>query len=45
MTLPRRVDVLGTGTVAIANVIGIIVWFGIFLGLAVLAVRAAAETM
>jgi len=38
-------DVLGTGTVAIANVIGIIVWFGIFLGLAVLAVRATAETM
>src|SRR5215469_2246607 len=38
-------DVLGSGTVAIANVIGIIVWFGIFLGLAVLAVRATAETM
>jgi ABC-2 type transport system permease protein len=38
-------DVLGTGTVAIVNVIGIIAWFVIFLGLAVLAVRATAETM
>jgi ABC-2 type transport system permease protein len=38
-------DVLGTGNVAIVNVIGIIAWFLIFLGLAVLAVRATAETM
>jgi len=38
-------DVLGTGSVAIVNVIGIIAWFLIFLGLSVLAVRATAETM
>jgi ABC-2 type transport system permease protein len=38
-------DVLATGTVSIANVVGVVVWFGIFLGLAVLAVRSTAETM
>ncbi len=38
-------DVLGTGTVSAANVIGIVVWFGIFLALAVLAVRSTAESM
>ena len=38
-------DVLSTGTVDIANVVGIVVWFAIFLGLAVLAVRTTAETM
>jgi ABC-2 type transport system permease protein len=38
-------DVLGSGTVSAANVIGIVVWFAIFLGLAVLAVRSTAESM
>jgi ABC-2 type transport system permease protein len=38
-------DVLTTGTVDIANVVGIVAWFIIFLGLAVVAVRSAAETM
>ncbi|HEX4833710.1 MAG TPA: ABC transporter permease [Trebonia sp.] len=38
-------DVLGTGTVATVNVIGIVVWFVIFLGLAIFAVRSTAESM
>jgi ABC-2 type transport system permease protein len=38
-------DVLGTGSFNAANVIGIVVWLVIFLGLAVLAVRSTAETM
>jgi ABC-2 type transport system permease protein len=38
-------DVLGSGTVDVANVIGIVVWFAIFLGLAIFAVRTTAETM
>jgi ABC-2 type transport system permease protein len=38
-------DVLGTGTVNLANVVGIVVWFAIFLGLAIFAVRSTAETM
>jgi ABC-2 type transport system permease protein len=38
-------DVLGRGTVDIANVLGIVAWFAIFMGLAVLAVRSVAETM
>jgi ABC-2 type transport system permease protein len=38
-------DVLGKGTVAITNVIGVVVWFAIFLGLAVFAVRSTAESM
>ncbi len=38
-------DVLGSGTVNAAYVIGIVVWFAIFLGLAVLAVRSTAESM
>ncbi len=38
-------DVLSTGTVDVANVIGIVAWFAIFLGLAVLAVRTMAESM
>jgi ABC-2 type transport system permease protein len=38
-------DVLGKGTVAIGNVIGIVVWFAVFLGLAVFAVRSTAESM
>jgi ABC-2 type transport system permease protein len=38
-------DVLHAGTVNVANVVGIVVWFAIFLGLAVLAVRSTAETM
>ena len=38
-------DVLSTGTVDVANVVGIVVWFAIFLGLAIFAVRTTAETM
>jgi ABC-2 type transport system permease protein len=38
-------DVLSAGTVDILNVIGIVAWFAIFLGLAIVAVRSAAETM
>jgi ABC-2 type transport system permease protein len=38
-------DVLSAGTVNLANVIGILVWFAIFLGLAIFAVRTTAETM
>jgi ABC-2 type transport system permease protein len=38
-------DVLSTGTVNLANVLGIVAWFLVFLGLAVLAVRTTAETM
>jgi len=38
-------DVLRTGTVNLAYVLGIVVWFAIFLGLAIFAVRATAETM
>jgi len=38
-------DVLGKGTVDVANVLGIVAWFVIFMGLAVLAVRSVAETM
>jgi ABC-2 type transport system permease protein len=38
-------DVLTSGTFQVANVVGIVVWFVIFLGLAILAVRSMAETM
>ncbi|MBV9445406.1 MAG: ABC transporter permease [Streptosporangiaceae bacterium] len=38
-------DVIGNGTVGIANVIGIVVWFAIFIGLAGLAVRVTAEAV
>ena len=38
-------DVLSTGTVNVANAAGIVAWFAIFLGLAVVAVRSAAETV
>lgn len=38
-------DVLGKGTVAIGNVIGVAVWFLVFLALAILAVRSTAESM
>ncbi len=38
-------DVVGSGTVAWANVAGIVAWFAIFIGLAVLAVRSSAETV
>jgi ABC-2 type transport system permease protein len=38
-------DVLGAGTVSAGYVIGVVVWFAIFLGLAVLAVRSTAESM
>jgi ABC-2 type transport system permease protein len=38
-------DVIGTGTVALANVIGIAAWFAIFVTLATWAVRSTAETV
>jgi ABC-2 type transport system permease protein len=38
-------DVIAHGTVGIANVIGIVVWFAIFTGLAGLAVRMTAEAV
>ncbi len=38
-------DVIAYGTVAIANVVGILVWFAIFIGLAGLAVRVTAEAV
>jgi ABC-2 type transport system permease protein len=38
-------DVIRQGSTSVGYVIGVLVWFGIFLGLAVLAVRATAETV
>ena len=38
-------DVLAAGRVDVANVLGIVAWFAIFLGLAILAVRSTAESM
>ncbi|HEX2823764.1 MAG TPA: ABC transporter permease [Streptosporangiaceae bacterium] len=38
-------DVIGVGSVALVNVIGVVVWFVIFVGLATLAVRSTAETV
>lgn len=38
-------DVLSTGTVAMINVIGILIWLAIFVALAILAVRSTAETV
>ena len=38
-------DVIGKGSVALVNVIGIVVWFAIFVVLATLAVRSTAETV
>ena len=38
-------DVIAFGTVGIANVIGVVVWFAIFIGLAGLAVRVTAEAV
>jgi ABC-2 type transport system permease protein len=38
-------DVIGSGSVAMANVVGIVVWFAIFIGLATLAVRVTAEAI
>src|SRR5215469_2197550 len=38
-------DVLSEGSVAIGYVIGVVVWFLVFLGLAILAVRSTAESM
>ncbi len=38
-------DVIGQGTVAMANVIGLVVWFAIFVVLATFAVRSTAETV
>jgi ABC-2 type transport system permease protein len=38
-------DVIGHGSTSVGYVIGILVWFAVFLGLAVLAVRATAEAV
>ena len=38
-------DVIGRGTVAMVNVVGIVVWFAIFVALATFAVRSTAETV
>ena len=38
-------DVIRTGSVALVNVIGIVIWFAIFVALATLAVRSTAETV
>lgn len=38
-------DVLSTGSVGAANIIGLLVWFGIFGGLATLSVRLTAEAV
>jgi ABC-2 type transport system permease protein len=38
-------DVIGQGSVALVNVIGVVIWFAIFAGLATLAVRSTAETV
>ena len=38
-------DVIALGTVALANVIGVVVWFAIFVVLSTLAVRSTAETV
>src|SRR5580693_3016763 len=38
-------DVIGAGSVALVNVIGIVVWFAIFVALATFAVRSTAETV
>jgi ABC-2 type transport system permease protein len=38
-------DVIGHGSTSVGYVIGILVWFAIFLGLAVVAVRATAEAV
>jgi ABC-2 type transport system permease protein len=38
-------DVIGHGTAALVNVIGLVAWFAIFVALATLAVRSTAETV
>ena len=38
-------DVIGHGTAAVGNVVGIVVWFVIFVALATFAVRSTAETV
>lgn len=38
-------DVIRTGSVALSNVIGIVIWFAIFVALATWAVRSTAETV
>jgi ABC-2 type transport system permease protein len=38
-------DVISGGSVALINVIGIVIWFAIFAGLATFAVRSTAETL
>ena len=38
-------DVIGQGSIALVNVIGVVVWFAIFVALATVAVRSTAETV
>jgi hypothetical protein len=38
-------DVLSTGNVDVVNVLGVVAWFAVFLGLAAFAVRSATEIM
>ncbi len=38
-------DVIGQGSVALVDVIGVVVWFAIFVALATFAVRSTAETV
>jgi ABC-2 type transport system permease protein len=38
-------DVIGQGSIALVNVIGVVVWFAIFVALATVSVRSTAETV
>ena len=38
-------DVIAHGSIALINVIGVVVWFAIFIALATFAVRSTAETV
>jgi ABC-2 type transport system permease protein len=45
MVVKISTDVLSAGTVQAINVIGILIWLAIFVGLAIFAVRSSAETV
>lgn len=45
MVVRISTDVLSTGTVQAVNVVGILIWLAIFIGLAIFAVRSTAETV
>ena len=44
-TVKISTDVIGKGSVAMVNVIGLVVWFAIFVALATVAMRSTAETV